>query len=97
MKATPKRTNVLQFHLNEECRNRQIHRNKKWDRRLRRTILTMEVQWLRFHTSTVGGLGSIPGWGTKIPRALQNSLKKKKKVGQRLPRAERRRDGGVII
>ena len=45
----------------------QIHRNKKWDRWLRLTILTMEVQWLRFHASTVGDLGSIPGWETKIP------------------------------
>ena len=26
------------------------------------------VQWLRFYASTlVGGMGSIPGWGTKIP------------------------------
>ena len=27
------------------------------------------VQWLRLCTSTVQGLGSIPGWGTKIPHA----------------------------
>ena len=24
------------------------------------------VQWLRFHGSTAGGVGSILGWGTKI-------------------------------
>ena len=23
------------------------------------------VQWLRLHTSTAGGVGSIPGWRTK--------------------------------
>ena len=25
------------------------------------------VQYLRLHTFTAQGLGSIPGWGTKIP------------------------------
>ena len=29
------------------------------------------VQWLRLRTSTAGGTGSIPGRGTKIPRAAQ--------------------------
>ena len=36
------------------------------------------VQWLRLHTSTAGGTGSIPGWGTKIPhaeRCSQNKIK----------------------
>ena len=28
------------------------------------------VQWLRLHASTAGGMGSIPGWGTKIPQAM---------------------------
>ena len=42
------------------------------------------VQWLKLCASTVGGAGSIPGWGTKIPHALwysqkTNKLKKKKK------------------
>ena len=26
------------------------------------------VQWLRLHASTARGMGSIPGWGSKIPR-----------------------------
>ena len=30
----------------------------------------MTVQWLRLHASTVGGTGSIPGWGTKIPHTI---------------------------
>ena len=29
------------------------------------------VQWLRFHASTVGGAGTIPGQGTKIPHATK--------------------------
>ena len=30
---------------------------------------SLAVQWLGLHTSTAGGTGSIPGWGTKIPQA----------------------------
>ena len=29
--------------------------------------------------STAGGMGLIPGWGTKIPHASQSSQKKKKR------------------
>ena len=36
-------------------------------------------------SSNVGGVGSIPGWGTKIPHALRP--KKKKKVKQKQYRA----------
>ena len=36
---------------------------------------SLEVQWLRLHTSNVGGAGSIPGWGTKIPYAMWCSQK----------------------
>ena len=28
------------------------------------------VQWLGHLTFTAKGLGSIPGWGTKIPQAM---------------------------
>ena len=27
--------------------------------------------WLRLHITTAGSMGSIPGWGTKIPYAMQ--------------------------
>ena len=37
------------------------------------------VQWLRLCSSNVGGSGSIPGWATKIPHAVQCNQKKKKK------------------
>ena len=30
----------------------------------------LEVQLLRLCTSTVGGVDSIPGWGTKVPQAM---------------------------
>ena len=35
----------------------------------------LAVQWLGFHASTAGGMGSIPGWGTKILRAAQPKIK----------------------
>ena len=42
---------------------------------------SLAVQWLRLHTSTAGGAGSIPGGGTKIPRATRHGQKKKRKEG----------------
>ena len=36
------------------------------------------VQWLGLCTFTAVGLGSIPGWGTKIQQAAMHSQKKKK-------------------
>ena len=30
----------------------------------------MAVQWLGLHAPSVGGMGSLPGQGTKIPQAL---------------------------
>ena len=35
-------------------------------------------RWLGHHPSTAGDTGSIPGWGTKIPKAFQCCQKKKK-------------------
>ena len=37
------------------------------------------VQWLGLHISNAGGMGFIPGWGTKIPHVWcsQKSLKKR--------------------
>ena len=34
------------------------------------------IQWLRFHAFTAEGLGSIPGWGTKILQAARGAAKK---------------------
>ena len=36
------------------------------------------IQWLGLLTVTVEGLGSIPGWGTKISQAMPMQQKKKK-------------------
>ena len=40
---------------------------------------SLVVQWLGLLTFTDEGMGSIPGWGTKIPQAAQRGQKKKKK------------------
>ena len=37
------------------------------------------VQWLRLSTSNAGGMGSIPGQGTKIRHAVWHGHKEKKK------------------
>ena len=37
------------------------------------------VQWLRHYASIVGGAGSIPGQGTKIPHATLCGKKKNRK------------------
>ena len=36
---------------------------------LRNTGNSLVVQWLGLYVSTVGGTGSVLGWGTKIPYA----------------------------
>ena len=41
---------------------------------------SLVVQWLRFSTPDTVGMGSIPGWGTKIPHDAQNGQKKKKTI-----------------
>ena len=38
---------------------------------------SLAVQLLRFHASITGGVGLIPGWGTKIPHAALCSQKGK--------------------
>ena len=40
---------------------------------------SLAVQWLGLGALTDRALGSIPGWGTKIPKAMRHSQKKKKK------------------
>ena len=32
---------------------------------------SLAVQWLRLRAPSAGGMGLIPGWGTKIPHALR--------------------------
>ena len=40
---------------------------------------SLVAQWLRFCASTIGGVGLIPGQGTKIPHATWCGQKKKEK------------------
>ena len=56
--------------VNHKCR-KQLNINQSGT--------SLRVQWLRLHTCTAGDMGSIPGWGTKIPYAEQSDQKKKKK------------------
>ena len=44
----------------------------------RRHWISLAVQWLRLQVSTAGGMGLIPGWGTKILHAMQMMKKIKK-------------------
>ena len=41
---------------------------------------SLVVQWLRLCAPNAGGMGSIPGLGTKIPHAVWCSQKKEKKI-----------------
>ena len=43
---------------------------------------SLAVQWLRFHASNAGGMGSIPDLGIKIPHAMWPSKKKKKGMNE---------------
>ena len=38
---------------------------------------SLSVQWLGLHAPTAGGMGSIPGQGTKILQAVQHGQKNK--------------------
>ena len=44
---------------------------------------SLAVQWLELCASTVGGLGLIPGLGTKILHAQWNSQEKKERKKER--------------
>ena len=41
---------------------------------------SLAVQWLRLHARNAGTAGSIPGRGTKIPRATRRSQKVKRTI-----------------
>ena len=46
--------------------------------------ISLAIQWLWCCASIIGGMGSIPGWGTKIPLAAWHGQKKRKKKKGRL-------------
>ena len=35
---------------------------------------SLVAQWLRHHTPSTGGMGLIPGWGTKISQAARDEF-----------------------
>ena len=35
---------------------------------------SLVAQWLRHHTPSTGGMGLIPGWGTKISQAAHDEF-----------------------
>ena len=37
---------------------------------------SLAVQWLRLQAPNAGGMGLLPGWGTKISQAAEHGLKK---------------------
>ena len=41
---------------------------------------SLAIQWLKFHISTLGGMGAVPGWGAKIPHTRRQGKKKKKNL-----------------
>ena len=61
------------------------------------------VQWLRLHTSAAGGMGSIPGQETKIPRAAwcvqtdKSFQKRRKNENSKKAREPRREWAGIQI
>ena len=38
---------------------------------------SLAVEWLGLHVFTAEGVGSIPGWGIRIPQATQRGQKEK--------------------
>ena len=47
-----------------------------------KTGTPLAVHWLRLHASTAGGVGSIPGQGTKIPHVAQCSQNNIKQLAE---------------
>ena len=44
--------------------------------------ISLVAQWLRLCASNIGVVGSVPGWGTKIPHAVGHIKKKKATLGE---------------
>ena len=65
----------VKAHTSQGCRKESIHSCIEG---LRGNFLA--VQWLGLFTFTAVGLGSVPGWGAKIPQAAWHSQKRRKKT-----------------
>ena len=50
-----------------------MHRNHSFENKYIKKLITgtsLRVQWLRLHPTNAGSMGSIPGWGTKVPHTV---------------------------
>ena len=62
--------------------NKTHNEEKKIQLKPNKTGNSLAVQWLELQALTAEGLGSIPGWGTKIPQAMWHSQRTKNKNKQ---------------
>ena len=64
-------------------RTRRLGKKEKYQKSLAIGTSLM-VQWLRLQAANAGGMGLIPGQGTKIPHATGwgQKIKLKKKIGK---------------
>ena len=71
--------------MEQEVRNHKVQvmeletEVSNWNVRENVNRNSLAVQWLGLHAFTAEGPGSIQGWGTKIPQAMQCGQKKKKR------------------
>ena len=56
---------------------------------------SLAVQWLGLYTLTGLGLGSITGWGTKIPQAVRCGQKKPKPKPKNKPKKKQKNKGDL--
>ena len=79
---TATKSSPCSLQLEKACMQQRRHnaaKNKKKYKKKKNRGTSLALQWLRLHVSTAVGMGSIPGWGTKIPHVAQCGKKKKKK------------------
>ena len=69
---------VAEYKINTQLHFHTLAVNRK---EIKKTIprISLAVQWLELPASNVGGMGSISGWGSKIPYAVWYNKKKRKK------------------
>ena len=52
------------------CQGRGKYLHPTNTKKIKNKRTSLVVQWLRLCASGAGGMGLIPGWGTKIPHAV---------------------------
>ena len=74
---------AVQQKLAQHCKSTILQLKKKKRKEKETTGNPLVVQRLGLHALTDKGPGSIPGWGTKIPQAVQHSQKNNNKINYR--------------